>query len=304
MNVLIATFSQFGTTTTIGTEIGRGLESTGAIVDYLRIDGDSVPNFAKYDLVGIGTPAYMFRPPFPVTDMLRRTDGLKGKPFFTFVLYGTDRGATGNHIRRRFRRAGGVDVGYFTARGADMFVGYLREGVLFSPDHPSRDERAAAREFGMTVGRRVAQMESGDGGRHTRFHSDCEPYDPPTPMLYALERASLNRFVIRTTLSRGFRADDRCISCGICVQRCPTGNIALTGASTGGSAEPTPEWGSECLMCGICALICPVEAVRSPYDWGITRGFMKLNVRRGKRKGVTFRSVDPADRSTWGPSPS
>jgi ferredoxin len=141
-----------------------------------------------------------------------------------------------------------------------------------------------------------------DEGRRTRYHPDCESYDPATPVLYALERASLNRFVIRTTLSRGFHADDRCISCGLCVQRCPTKNIALTGAPNGGSTEPTPEWGSDCLMCGVCALVCPVDAVRCPYDWGITRLFMKLNVRRGKRTGVPFRSVDPADTSTWTPS--
>jgi len=299
MIVLIVTFSQFGTTETIGNEIGQGLTSGGAKVDYVRIGGDPVPDLRNYDLIGVGTPAYMFRPPFPVTDALREISGIAGKPFFSFVLYGTDRGGTGNRVRRRLRRAGGVDVGYFTARGADMFVGYLREGILFSPDHPSRDERAAAREFGRTVGRRVAQLETGDGGRPTRSHPDCEPCDPPTPMLFALERASLNRFVIRTTLSRGFHADDRCISCGLCVQRCPTKNISLTGVPIGENTEPTPEWGSDCLMCGVCALVCPVDAVRCPYDWGITRLFMKLNVRRGKRTGVPLRTVDPGDRSTW-----
>ncbi len=283
MNVLIATFSQFGTTTAIGDEIARGLQSAGATVDSVRIGGDAIPDLTGYDMIGIGTPAYMFRPPFPVVDFLRELSGISGKRFFTFVLYGTHRGATGNHVRRRLRRAGGVDVGYFTARGADMFVGYLREGVLFSPDNPTDDERTAAREFGVVVAGRAAHVA---------------PYDPPTPILYALERAFLNRFFIRTTLARAFHADDRCIGCGACVKRCPTGNISLF--STTGDARP--EWGTDCLMCGVCALVCPVNAVRSPYDWGINRIFMKINVRRGKRVGVPFRAVDPADRSTWSPS--
>jgi flavodoxin/ferredoxin len=301
MNVLIATFSQFGTTATIGDEIAGGLQAAGVTVESVRIGGDSNPDFAKYDLIGIGTPAYMFRPPFPVTDVLRELSGIDGKPFFTFVLYGTHRGATGNRIRRRLRRAGGVDVGYFTARGADMFVGYLREGVLFSPEHPTDGERVAAREFGGVVAGRAEQIRR-DAHVGNPPGAEAAPYDPPTPGLFALERASLNRFFIRTTLAHAFHADDRCICCGLCVKRCPTGNIALTGAPRSGSVEQTPEWGTNCLMCGVCALVCPVDAVRNPYDWGITRLFMKLNVRRGKRSGVPFRPADPADRSTWGPS--
>ena len=57
MDVLIATFSQFGTTETIGDEIGQGLISGGATVDYARIGGDPVPDLRNYDLIGIGTPA-------------------------------------------------------------------------------------------------------------------------------------------------------------------------------------------------------------------------------------------------------
>jgi formate hydrogenlyase subunit 6/NADH:ubiquinone oxidoreductase subunit I len=119
-------------------------------------------------------------------------------------------------------------------------------------------------------------------------------------VLFALERASLNRFVIRTVLSHRFYADDRCISCGLCVQHCPTNNVTLTGAPADGGSAQIPDWGSNCLMCGSCALVCPVDAVRCPYDWGVTRLFMKLNVRRGKRTGVPHRSVDPTDTSTWG----
>ena len=272
MKVLIATFSQTGTTEAVAEVITAGFESTGATCTHIRIGRDAIPDVDQFDLIGIGSPAYVFRPPFAVTDFLKSLSPMRGKPFFTFVLYGTYPGATGNRIRRRLRRKGGVDLGYFKAAGADRFIGYLKAGVLFSPGHPDKDELEAARSFASDIAERVRRYAE-DGTAPSP-----EPYDPATPAIYALERSFLNRLFVRSVLSRGFSADDNCTSCGICVDRCPTDNISLLG--------PVPSWGRECLLCGTCEMVCPVGAVHSPYDWAVNRAVVRLNIWRAKRAGI------------------
>ena len=50
-----------------------------------------------------------------------------------------------------------------------------------------------------------------------------------------------------------FRADDRCIGCGQCVQSCPLNNIRLTAGR--------PVWGSQCTHCMACISYCPTQAI-------------------------------------------
>ncbi len=48
----------------------------------------------------------------------------------------------------------------------------------------------------------------------------------------------------------------RCVSCGVCVETCPVGAIALDAAEKAAIDE------SGCIRCGACHGACPQEAVR------------------------------------------
>lgn len=50
-----------------------------------------------------------------------------------------------------------------------------------------------------------------------------------------------------------FRADDKCISCGKCIELCPLNNISLNNGK--------PEWGKNCTHCMACICRCPSEAI-------------------------------------------
>lgn len=52
-----------------------------------------------------------------------------------------------------------------------------------------------------------------------------------------------------------FHADEKCISCGICVKNCPLSNIRL-------NASGHPEWGADCTFCLGCYNRCPGHAVQ------------------------------------------
>lgn len=115
---LILYFSQGKTTKKIASVISKGLESEGLSVDLYDITQDTPPEMTDYDVVGIGSPVYVFRPPFNVMEFLKSLPNLNGLPFFCFILHGTLSGATGNILREHLTLKGGKEIGYAKYKGA------------------------------------------------------------------------------------------------------------------------------------------------------------------------------------------
>jgi len=145
---LIVYYSQGGTTDKVAKKIATGLHAAEYQTDLYNIKEKSPPETVGYDLLGIGSPTYYFRPPFNVTDYLNSLPKLYGLPTFVFTLHGTYQGDCGNIIRHALVQKEAQDVGYFHCHGADYFYGYLKEGYLFSPDSPTAGELAQAEDFG------------------------------------------------------------------------------------------------------------------------------------------------------------
>lgn len=262
----IAYYSLGGTTARVVESVASGLRRSGYNVDLERIDGGGPIDLDNCALFGIGTPAYYYRPPFIVTDFLRQLPALKDIPSFVIVLHGTYQGTTGNRVRRSLRRKGAQIVDTLTCFGEDYYFGYLDEGYLFSPGHPTEEELEQAEQFGRNVAEKTSRGE---------FLTPSK--DPPLGFVYQMERLTLNRFVVQQVLSRLFHADrDKCTSCGVCITGCPTGNITL-------ASEGKPEWGRQCLLCLNCQLCCPEEAITSPVTWPGFDLTSKYNVRQASR---------------------
>jgi len=263
---LIVYFSQGGTTARTAERIAAGLRTAGYQVDLCNMKDGQPPAPDRYDLLGIGTPVYYYRPPFNVMDYVNRLPDLDGLPAFIFLLHGTYRGAAGNVVRRALARKGAREVGYFHCLGADYALIYLKVGYLFSPDHPTAEELAQAEAFGRQVAERVA------GKRYVRPKDD-----PPPSIIYRLERFLTNRWLANHVYVRLFRVDAKaCTACGICAKRCPTGNVTQ-------DEDGRPIWGRNCLLCLTCELRCPEDAITSPADWPLFRPVTIYNVRRAAR---------------------
>jgi flavodoxin/ferredoxin len=271
---LIARFSQTGTTDRVAERIAAGLRSAGWEADLWEIAQDGTPDLAGYELLGIGTPTYFFRPPFVTTDFVRSLPDLSGVASFVFVLYGTLPGDCGNWLREELRAKGARDLGYLSATGADRWVGYVKRGYLFSPDGPTEAELAAAEGFGRTL-----------AGRYRAQAPDVEPFDRPTPFMYRLERFLVNRTQAKLMYSKTFRADGNCNACGQCIALCPVNNITT-------KADGRPKWHSDCLLCATCELGCPHDAVHAAFDWPIFAPFMSYNIRHALQRATPYVRVE------------
>lgn len=257
---LIVSFSQGGTTRRIAESIAKGLQTAKYEVDLCDLKEATDKEVNQYDLLGIGSPTYYFRPPFNVTDYVSSLPDLAGLPCFVFILHGTHCGDSGNIIRRTLLEKRGRDVGYFRCRGADYFLGYLKQGYLFSPDHPRVEDFSQAETFGREVADRVG------GQSYVKREEDERP-----GMVYRLERFLTNRWLVRQMYIRYFRVNaKKCNSCGLCVKRCPTGNISE-------SEDLRPIWGRNCLLCFSCEMHCPKGAITAPATWLLFKPFMIYN---------------------------
>lgn len=293
--VLIAYFSQGGTTARAARRIAAGLEATGHVVrlhnlsrataDHRASDRADPPRLEDYDLLGVGSPAHYYRLAAPVSDFLAASAAVcPGILTFGFLLYGSYSGWAGEILGRTLAARPGDCLGLFSCRGADRYLGYLRRGFLFSAGHPSAAELSAAEAFGAAIGYRArARLDPSSAGPPDQATS-APTSDPRNEMsaeiaekrlswVYRLERRLSTPLLSRHAYSRFFRVDaDRCTSCGACARRCPTGNVTL-------SARGLPTWGRDCLFCLYCQMVCTEEAISSPLTWPPFEAFTSHNVR-------------------------
>lgn len=262
---LIVYFSLGGTTTQVAESVAAGLRAAGQEVTLCNIKDQHPPTLDGYDTLGIGSPTYYFRPPFNVMDYVNGLPALDGLPTFVFVLHGTYLGDAGNMIRRTLAQKHAREVGYFHCHGADFFVGYLKEGYLFSPDHPVAEELGRAEAFGQHVAACV------DGQAYIK------PPDDPVPALCRIEQFLVNRWFTRQMYSRIFMLNKKkCTACGLCRKQCPTGNITEDEAGR-------PVWGRDCLLCLNCEMKCPQGAITSPMSLPLFRPAIMYNVHNASR---------------------
>ncbi|EEG76182.1 EFR1 family ferrodoxin [Dethiobacter alkaliphilus] len=257
MNCALLYFSQSGSTLNVAQAIAEGLREGGYRVELFDITKNPPTDVSRFDLIGIGTPVYYYRLPFNISDYLQNLSGLNGKKTFYFLLHGTYPGDAGRELQDILQSRGAKEPSGMCFFGADFFLGYLQQGVLFSPGRPNETDLEQAQEYG----RRMAKGET------------VQTQPGKLGLIYRLEKLFTNRWLVRHLYSQMFHADKKCISCNRCQNKCPTGNITE-------NKKGKPLWGHNCLLCLTCEAVCPTAAITSPVSWPITKPVMALNVRK------------------------
>lgn len=80
---LVFFYSQNGSTKKIAEEIAKGLKNKDYKVDLVDILKDHNKDVSEYDIIGVGFPVYFYRPPYNLTDLIKKIPSLsetkKGK---------------------------------------------------------------------------------------------------------------------------------------------------------------------------------------------------------------------------------
>ncbi|MFA5116849.1 MAG: EFR1 family ferrodoxin [Candidatus Omnitrophota bacterium] len=259
MKALIVYFSQGGSTAKVAESIASGLRGSGYQVDLFNLKDGKPPAAKGYDLFGVGSPTYIYRPSFNILDYLQSLPELTGVPAFAFATSAGIVGHTGNNIRDALAKKGAKDAGYFKAHGACWFIGFLREGYLLKPGAPTKETLDQAESFGRAVVDNIAKSNYGK-----------TPRDPQIKFLFRLQRLLLCRLFVQVMHSWLFFSKKSCDSCGVCVKTCPVGNIKA-------GKNGRPVWGhKDCLLCFYCELKCPKDAIMSaPHFMPVYRLFAK-----------------------------
>ena len=271
-NALIVYFSQSGTTARVAEAIAAGLREQNYGVDLWNLKDGRPPNPQDYRLFGIGSPIYYFHIPSNVAHYVEHLSNLDNTNVFTFIVHGTHRIDTANWVRHKLEYKGGREVGYFHCYGEGHILPLLREGYLFSPDHPSKAELDRAKIFGRTVAQHIAGKPY-----------DCPPDEPKPAIIYRFERMLASRWLMEHVYSRMFKVDhSKCTACGQCMENCPTQNIQK-------DALGHPVWDRRCIACLYCEMNCPEEAIVSalsrPFPGAFIRHWFRYNARRWVREG-------------------
>lgn len=259
---LIVYFSQTRSTARVAERIAAGLRGAGLEIELCNIREGPPPDVRQYDLLGVGLPVYAFSSPFNMTEYVTSLPDLRGVSAFLFLTHGTYPFNAADQIRKALSRKGASDVGFACCRGADLYLPYLKRGYLFSPDHPTARELAEMEAFGGEV---AARMK---GREHVGAWGD-----QPSSIIYRAERFLTSQWLVQKIWSRLFWVSkDKCNLCGICISRCPAGNIIL-------AKNGYPVWGHNCLLCLTCEMECPEEAITSATSWRVLRPFITYNLR-------------------------
>lgn len=259
---LITYFSQGGTTKQVADQIASGLKSKKYQVDMYNIIDNNPPDYEAYDVIGFGSPVYVFQSPFNFMNHIKNIPNLKDKPVFTFFLFGTFRGETSTAVRRLLSDKGARDAGTFYARGADYFLGYLKKGYLFSPESPTKEELKHAKTFGNEV-----------AGHIKMNNYTIAEYDPPPIFMLRLEKFLMKPWLMGQIYSRLYSiSKKKCTKCGVCKKVCPMDNISE-------NKKGYPVVGTKCLLCLYCEMRCPEDAITSPVTGLTFKFFIWFNIR-------------------------
>ncbi len=254
---LVLWYSQAGHTERNGRLIGRTLEKLGLTVKALDIRKCDESIMNGYDLIVVGTPVYYLDVPGNVRTWLEEIPSIAGTPvaaYSTFGGPGDNQHNTAWYVLELLAKKGGVPVGLATFGNMSTFAPTWSMGnekrILKYRDRPNEEIYKKVREFARQI------LLTVNGGTppviEKKFHAG--------DFLKGSFQVKLTKAMIsRHTINR-----EKCIKCGICVDKCPAGAIDISNFAVNRKA---------CIACMGCVNNCPAQAVDMTFLGSGVYGF-------------------------------
>jgi ferredoxin len=202
---------------------------------------DNVSDLAPDGSVGFVFPVYYFGLPKLVREFITAVDLTQASYVYIACVYGKSGGNGGciSQTRKLLKNKGKTLDSAFYIKSVDNFI-------LWTWDVTATEKHSALHENVRKKSGHIAKIVS---DRKSFF--DKSIYEYVGPILFGY-----NRFIKTVnTDDKAFNCSDKCNSCGLCKEVCPTNNIRLS--------DGFPLWKSEtCQRCLACLHLCPSACIQ------------------------------------------
>ena len=247
MKIAFAFFSGTGNTKRCIEKMKECLEASGTEGVLFDLEQDRRPDLSSFDALVLGYPIHAFNAPRWILDFARNLDTLdRGSSIY--VLKTSGEGLSLNE-------ASSAKLGSILRKRGYSIAGEFH--YLMPYDMVFRHTEQMAYRMWKTASELIPLDARRIMGKERFYRKTFFLLRLPIFLLRIEQKAS-------ALLGRTFRADRKCVRCGLCVRSCPTKNIAMD--------EKGIHFENRCILCSRCAFFCPKDAIHL----GIL-DFMKVN---------------------------
>ena len=256
---IVVYYSQSGNTKKIAEAVHRGMSQLMEQCDITRIKDMDTRDLAKYDLIGMGSPVWVYKEPANVgtfiDDMVPAN--VEGKHTFSFCTHGT---CLGNYFARVVPAL--IQRGMTVIGWQNWFCSVYFPVVpkpYFTDGHPDEVDLKEAEDFGREMVERSRRIYSGEANiipslpRGSEYDEIYDPGEmPPAEVLRAF-------YKVQSSLT--FTVDrEKCNypECTFCIDNCPMDSIDFS--------ESPPVFNINCDKCFLCEQTCPRGAISIDCD--------------------------------------
>lgn len=254
-------YSQTGNTQKCGEVLAKTFEKKGIPVTFGDLRYFDQATMKGLDLIVIGAPVFYYDIPNHVKDYVRSLPDLEGMAVAAYVTYGGPEGNQHNaacSILEGLVNLNGVPVGletFMTSKSYPPSFEAYADDLREKQNALLPDERTyqKVREYAGFIESEVRKGNALEVKKNLTLREVSTYFGP----VWWTKRFVNNHYII----------ENKCVRCGVCVEKCPTDSIDLDAFSVDTET---------CVLCFGCINNCPYRAVNMEYKNEKLMGFQEF----------------------------